>query len=811
MINIITRCCHTIASVREVLITSTLQLLLVLFTSTVPRRKGVHKYTMGGDHKCPVCQATFTRPQHVARHMRSHTGDRPYKCQHCGDQFARSDLLSRHINKCHANEKAPPNTAGGKRKGSAAASRATTSKQACDQCVQLSLPCDGSNPCSKCVSRKCRCTYVKFHRQTAPIGPGHQPPRSVAPSASSPVIGSTHPHLDDLILGPPPPSVPSMATSSDSLLSTQFSFNPAYPPASTVDLSSIPVSVASLDVMTDKFRSHTDLLRRGGGSSSSPSTSVHPASTTGANVFSGIYASQSQPGWYSWGDPASGSASLFDASRFLPPLDDKDFPTGVTRAQIPSAVSEVFDPDFYNPNGLGSGYRARRASLDFSDSSSAPSQSVPSSATSSSVHLPLPGPGELFDNTSEDVECQRREMLVDSQRRDVPCSQPSSYPTSEQPRPTSEGGFSSAFGLMSIEDQNALAQLQSDGVPFFSNVGVGGVVPHSPNATPMPARQASHPQQPGHQPFRDRGMSLSALHTPGEMREFWKAYVRTPLSGPAGDDAAPNTNTSQSQQTQMPMSPSSQRRRLRVSSLPSVTPTVERGHPLMNGYGGGHGEGSRGSLHGNSDDLRSYEAAVNARSAFMNLNLVPRRRGTRPGASASPVPPSVSAENQSTTDMTALSRPSSSSSVSSLAHAFGPHQSFVKPPPLSNASISLPVPSVHGHGLDSGSFGNSPRELPSRESSVASDGTGSSEGEVFRPSFKRLASQTLGPANSKRALVERGAGGSGETIAVAVADGGRLGAGGNASKEPLGTGNASLRPMAALPDRARRTSEAGLA
>jgi hypothetical protein len=28
---------------------------------------------MAGDHKCPVCQATFTRPQHVARHMRSRT------------------------------------------------------------------------------------------------------------------------------------------------------------------------------------------------------------------------------------------------------------------------------------------------------------------------------------------------------------------------------------------------------------------------------------------------------------------------------------------------------------------------------------------------------------------------------------------------------------------------------------------------------------------------------------------------------------------------------------------------------------------
>ena len=149
---------------------------------------------MGGDHKCSVCQATFTRPQHVARHMRSRrypsqigappfwttlsthphaltyfsfsvdTGDRPYKCQFCGDQFARrcdyspsfpasgsssphSDLLSRHVNKCHPNERQPQLAGSTRRKGSASASRATTSKQSCDQCVQASLPCDGSNPC----------------------------------------------------------------------------------------------------------------------------------------------------------------------------------------------------------------------------------------------------------------------------------------------------------------------------------------------------------------------------------------------------------------------------------------------------------------------------------------------------------------------------------------------------------------------------------------------------------------------------------------------------------------------------------------
>ena len=39
--------------------------------SALRRRR--RQYTMGGDHRCPVCQATFTRPQHVARHMRLRT------------------------------------------------------------------------------------------------------------------------------------------------------------------------------------------------------------------------------------------------------------------------------------------------------------------------------------------------------------------------------------------------------------------------------------------------------------------------------------------------------------------------------------------------------------------------------------------------------------------------------------------------------------------------------------------------------------------------------------------------------------------
>jgi len=36
-----------------------------------------------------LCEATFTRPQHVGRHLRAHTGDRPYECKECPLRFAR--------------------------------------------------------------------------------------------------------------------------------------------------------------------------------------------------------------------------------------------------------------------------------------------------------------------------------------------------------------------------------------------------------------------------------------------------------------------------------------------------------------------------------------------------------------------------------------------------------------------------------------------------------------------------------------------------------------------------------------------------
>lgn len=49
----------------------------------------------------PDCNMSFTRSEHLARHKRKHTGERPFTCPHCSKNFSRLDNLRQHKQTVH--------------------------------------------------------------------------------------------------------------------------------------------------------------------------------------------------------------------------------------------------------------------------------------------------------------------------------------------------------------------------------------------------------------------------------------------------------------------------------------------------------------------------------------------------------------------------------------------------------------------------------------------------------------------------------------------------------------------------------------
>lgn len=175
---------------------------------------------------------------------------------------------------------------------------------------------------------------------------------------------------------------------------------------------------------------------------------------------------------------------------------------------------------------------------------------------------------------------------------------------------------------MSLDDPAVLAGLAADGQPFFSSA-------HDTDATPG-ARRAPQGMQL-HLPPLPTGTGTPAREADTrELRDFWRQYMRTPLTGPEGMGGGGGALGGGAGAG----APGS---RKRVASLPSAkTPVVERQglyappppHPSQ--------QQQRTAVHAAGEDLRSYEAAVMARKAPVTLNLHARRtqktRGAAPGA-----------------------------------------------------------------------------------------------------------------------------------------------------------------------------------
>ncbi|KAH8714684.1 hypothetical protein BGZ61DRAFT_574715, partial [Ilyonectria robusta] len=47
-------------------------------------------------YPCPSCTRTFTRPENLNRHRKTHNKVLPHRCSICPKQFSRSDLAKKH-------------------------------------------------------------------------------------------------------------------------------------------------------------------------------------------------------------------------------------------------------------------------------------------------------------------------------------------------------------------------------------------------------------------------------------------------------------------------------------------------------------------------------------------------------------------------------------------------------------------------------------------------------------------------------------------------------------------------------------------
>ncbi|KAK0614221.1 transcription factor Cmr1 [Immersiella caudata] len=109
---------------------------------------------------CAYCGKSFTRKEHLERHIPSHTNVKPHRCSACQLSFARRDLLQRHHSTYHEARDPMEPLPGG------VPTVAGRTPIACQNCANAKTGCDKRVPCSRCAEKNLPCA-ARFARRSS--------------------------------------------------------------------------------------------------------------------------------------------------------------------------------------------------------------------------------------------------------------------------------------------------------------------------------------------------------------------------------------------------------------------------------------------------------------------------------------------------------------------------------------------------------------------------------------------------------------------------------------------------------------------
>ncbi|KAF7553026.1 hypothetical protein G7046_g7211 [Stylonectria norvegica] len=116
-------------------------------TPSTPSDRG---HTGTSLYACGDCGRRYSRPEHLQRHVQTHTLGRRFSCQICGKSFARADLKKRHEAN-HDNDTAQ------KRRRTASSPGVGRVAHACRACAAARVKCQEDKPCQRCIRRGLTC------------------------------------------------------------------------------------------------------------------------------------------------------------------------------------------------------------------------------------------------------------------------------------------------------------------------------------------------------------------------------------------------------------------------------------------------------------------------------------------------------------------------------------------------------------------------------------------------------------------------------------------------------------------------------